>query len=299
MRNWVFNRRYIEMFRQVQTYPPVFELVIKSRRPQLGIREGDKYLLLGEQKPHGFRFKEYGEVKDIAIPEDLPFSPSEITENERRKALGIPLLAPMRKHTIQISPEKQLGPLNRFDDLIYSLLTVKNYARPMVHFQRQYRELVNKDFETIINGWVYVSRTAFGKLGNALPNDIKLQFMLIVMEEFKTMDFTSLKYDKVFDSLKDYLEGYVLSQGRLLIEIERMLREDLGDLDIPVAEIGFYDDESKKADLVQPQAKLFQELFAVDPENTLIQEIKTGIKKNKHEERFYNMFKERTWPLFI
>jgi hypothetical protein len=132
-------------------------------------------------------------------------------------------------------------------------------------------------------------------LGNALPNDVKLEFMLIVMREFNTKDFTNLKYDDVFDHLKNYIEGHILSQGKLLTETERML-EKIG---VPAAKIGFYDEKSHKADLVQTQAGLFRDLSDLDPENTLIQEIETEIKKNEQENRFYNMFKKRALPLFI
>ncbi len=297
MRNWVFNDKYLDI-RQVQTNRPIFELDIISRWSRIRVSEGDYYLLLSAQ-PHGFQFKEHGEVVYTADPQALPLSQREINDNERRERLGLDLMPPRNRHTIQISPEKQLEAINRFDDLIYSLLTVKNYARPMVHFQRQYRELGKKDYETITKGWLYVARTAFGKLVNALPKETKLQFMLHAMRDFDTVDFTNLKYDALLDNLKNYIEGHILSQGRLLRETERMLREDLNGLDIPVAEIGFYDEERQKADLVQTQAGLFQDLFDIDPESTLIQEIKTEVEKNEQEDRFYNMFKKRTWPLFI
>ena len=79
-----------------------------------------------------------------------------------------------------------------------------------------------------------------------------------------------------------------------------MLHYDLNGLNIQAAEIGFYDEESQKADLVQNQAGLFKKLFAIDPGNTLIQEIKKEIDDNKNDENyFYNLFKKRSWPLFV
>lgn len=293
MRNWVFNEKYLNV-REVQTNPLKFELDIISRWSRIRVSEGDNYILLSNQ-PDDFIFKEYGRVLYVADPVVLPYTQGEINENDRRTRLGLPLMPPRNKHTVRITPEKQLQTINRFDDLVYSLLVVYNYAWPMIHFQRQYRELGNKDYETITKGWLYVARTAFGKIGNALPNDVKLEFMLIVMREFNTMDFKDLKYDDVFDHLKNYIEGHILSQGRLLIETERML-EKIG---VPAAGIGFYDEESHKSDLVQTQADLFRELFDLDPENTLIQETKTEIEKNEQEDRFYKLFKKRSWPLFI
>lgn len=291
IRNWVFNEKYIDI-RQGNTSP--FELDIISRWSRIRVSQGDNYILLSDET-QGFRFKEQGEVVYTADPQPLPYTQAEINENNRRARLGLDPMPPKNKHTVHISPKKQLHTINRFYDLVYSLLAIKNYARPMAHFQRQYRELNNIDYETIIKGWLYVARTAFGKLVNALPNDVKLEFMLIVTRDFKTMNFTKLEYDKVFDKLEEYIEGHILSQGRLLIETERLLRE----IGVPAAKIGFYDEESLKTDLVQTQARLFQDLFAVDPGNTLIQEIKTEIEENEEESRFDKIFKERAWPLYI
>jgi hypothetical protein len=291
IRNWVFNEKYIDI-RQGHTSP--FELDIISRWSRIRVSQGDNYILLSNQ-PHDFRFKEYGEVKHVADAVGLPYTQAEINENNRRARLGLAPIPPRNKHTVHISPKQQLQNINRFDDLVYSLLAVKNYARPMAHFQRQYRGLSQIDYDTIIKDWLYVARTAFGKLVNALPNDVKLEFMLIVMRDFKTMNFTKLQYDDVFDKLEEYIEGHILSQGRLLIETERMLRE----IGAPAGKIGFYDEENLKTDLVQTQARLFQDLFAVDPGNTLIQEIKTEIERNEEERRFDQIFKDRAWPLYI
>ncbi|UCH97183.1 MAG: hypothetical protein JSV88_10125 [Candidatus Aminicenantes bacterium] len=299
-KNWVLNAKYFKM-RQGETDSSEIQIDIISRWANIGISKEDNYILLKEYKLKKFVFEHYGKVKKVANPIPLPFSAAEERINRRREALGLLPWPHRNKHTIKISPKQDLKENNRFDDFAYSLLTVENHLKPISHFRRQYREICDADFETIKKGWIYISRTAFGKFANAMPQENKMQFMLYVTEKYNTISFKDIDYSKLFDYLYNYIEGHILSQGKLLVETKKILKKELSDPDlkIPVEEIGFVDEERGTYDLVQEQAERFQTLFDLDPAFTLKKRIEKEIQQNKQEPRFYEVFKDKTWPLHI
>jgi hypothetical protein len=119
-------------------------------------------------------------------------------------------------HHFKYEVKTVLNRNNRLSELEYSLPVVDNYNKPETHFQSQYRALPQNDYETIVNGWIYATRTVFGKLINALPRPNKLEFMIQAMDHFSAIDFRNTSLLEGLDFLYQYIDRRILSRGIIL-----------------------------------------------------------------------------------
>ncbi|MFD2556047.1 hypothetical protein [Sphingobacterium tabacisoli] len=200
-------------------------------------------------------------------------------------------------HYFSFEVEEILKENNKLSELEYSLPIISNYLKPEVHFQTQYRTLEKDDYQTIVKGWIYATRTVFGKLANALPRQNKLEFMIESIDNFSTINFKEISLVDGLDFLYKYIDRRILSRGELLIGIDRILNRHLGDL-LPVEEVGLIDPQSNKAQNINSQAKIFNDLFQLEKGKNLKDSLRETIDKNSQlEERFQKMFSRKTWPI--
>jgi hypothetical protein len=195
---------------------------------------------------------------------------------------------------------KLKGPNNSLDQLAFSLLAVEDYYHPAVHFQEQIRTLTKEDYDTVLNGWVYLARTAFGKLANALPLANRLEFRIILLKEFKAEVIQHPDYVKLFGMLYDYIDRRIFSKGRMLIQTAEMMHEVLDDLDKEqIADIGFIAPGQSHGDSIVVQADLFRSLFD-EGKPALLRELNSEVTKNRAtEDRFTHIFSRRELPLIL
>lgn len=200
-------------------------------------------------------------------------------------------------HEAKFQISKELVQNNLLADLEYSLKSIYRYNNPKVHFHQQYRTLPEADFETITNGWIYSVRTVFGKLVNALPRQNKLEFMILSMNEFSTIDFKRVLLRDGLKFLNDYIERRILSRGKLLVETNRLIKTHLGDL-LKSEEIGFVNQDSEKENLLSIQSEIFSDLFKLGDEQKLTTVLRESEQKNiETERRFDKLFDNETWPI--
>jgi len=200
-------------------------------------------------------------------------------------------------HHFNFKVEKTLHKNNRLSELEYSLPVVENYNKPETHFQSQYRTLVTNDFETIVNGWVYATRTVFGKLINALPRPNKLEFMIEAMDHFRTIDFRNTSLLDGLEFLYHYIDKRILSRGKLLVATDKILKSELSNL-LPADQIGFVDPQTMTIFNINDQAKIFNSLFKLESERSLKQSLQDAVENNRGlETRFQKIFKRRSWPV--
>lgn len=201
------------------------------------------------------------------------------------------------EHYFSLEISKVLKRNNLLSDLEYSLKSIYRFNNPLVHFQQQFRELPKQDYDTIINGFVYYSRTAFGKLINSIPRQNKLEFMLQAMDNFSTVDFKNISLYEGLEFLYNYIDRRILSRGKILIETNNMLKDHLGDI-LPQQEVGFYNPQNSKTDNLSKQSDIFERLFKLQKESDVRRLIKKSISEDFHlEERFMQIFKQQTWPI--
>lgn len=266
---------------------------ISSRLNNLGIKEGAKVVVMKPEKRDA-RFISAGsisKVMDIAVIEPTPH------EIKRSAIRGGPPPRKTYRHSFEISINEKLEQNNLLSELEYSLKEVYRYNNPSVHFHTQYRDLMEEDYDTIIQGWIYTIRTVFGKLVNSIPRQNKLEFMLQAMNEFSTIDFAEVPLKEGLDFLHNYIEKRILNRGRLLVETNRIVKEKLNDLLIP-HEVGFINPETKRHNNLNTQAEYFEKLFSLERKHDLKKYVQNTISENSQlESRFDKIFKNATWPI--
>ena len=263
---------------------------IESTEPSIPIEIGDDILFIKVVKDDMI-FTNTGIVSSVGKREFVQGQPS--TPGRRRQFRD----RDKYHHHFNFEIKKILQKNNKLSELEYSLPIVDNYHHPEVHFQAQYRSLPEKDFETIVHGWVYATRTVFGKLVNALPRQNKLEFMIHAMDHFSTIDFSNISLIDGLDFLYQYIERRILSRGRLLVATDGIIKKELSDI-LPTEEVGFAGPENEYVHNISNQAQIFRSLFALEKEKSLKTTVKETVENNKElEARFQNLFSRRSWPV--
>jgi hypothetical protein len=119
------------------------------------------------------------------------------------------------------------SPLKEAVDLksvLYSLTFVHNLEKPYLHFYRGYRSLPTEDFETIISGEVFVSRTAYYTLLEALPHSLQIAFQIQQLLE-PPLRRTNTRFDEQLRRLEQFIADRVISIGNQIIELNRTIEQ--------------------------------------------------------------------------
>lgn len=118
------------------------------------------------------------------------------------------------------------------DDLRFSLTFIKNMQTPRLNLRRSYRSLREHDFKTMVQGDVFLARTAYFELLTALPRETQIEFEISqLMRGGKPIYFGD--FEELLRALERFIDQRVLSVGRslgdLVDRIEAMeLGSDLG-----------------------------------------------------------------------
>ncbi len=308
----VFNEHYAKMEPLRGASSSAVKISVISQERKIKIQEGSPFLINKSiPETSDVLFLSHGILSEVRQPrlasfEDLQTWPNIDKAKEVARDLSRSSVARrvyyihdfIGNHVSQLKNQN-----NTLDQLAFSLLSVEEYEHPQVHFQAQMRLLPQEDYETVLNGWVYLSRTAFGKLANALPLANRLEFRIRMLKEFKTEILPNLDYVALFGMLYDYIDTRILSRGRLLIETADMLKEVFSDLGPEeIAAIGFASPERpSQGDSIEVQANLFRELFA-DGKLAVLQQLNEEVIANRSsEDRFNKLFhrKHKQLPLIL
>lgn len=266
------------------------EFIIKSTEQSLPISAGDDLIFIKPSKGD-LIFSNSGRISKIGrkdIIKGKPVAKGATFSYQNKDAYN---------HYFDFEVKAILNKNNKLSELEYSLPVVENYHKPEVHFQSQYRTLPKNDFDTIVNGWVYATRTVFGKLVNALPRQNKLEFMIEAMDHFSTIDFKDTSLIDGLDFLYRYIEHRILSRGKLLVATDGIIKNELKDL-LPPNDVGFIDPETNSIQNISNQADIFKNLFKLEKEKSLKSSLEDTLKKNRElEARFQKLFIRRAWPV--
>ncbi|WEK20468.1 MAG: hypothetical protein P0Y49_04865 [Candidatus Pedobacter colombiensis] len=269
------------------------DFFISSKDEFLTLSEGDPLVII-KPEVNGLRFVNTALVEKAGKREVILPSKEEISKSRKN---GNPPPKPSYNHYFKYVVEDQLRENNSVNDLEYSLESVDNFGNPATHFQRQYRKIPNDDYETIINGWIYATRTVFGKLINSIPRQNKLEFMLQSMDRFSTIDFKEVPILDGLDFLYEFIETRIISRGKLLVATSKLIKSKLNDL-VDETEIGFINPETEVSNRLLPQAEIFEQLLELEKKVSLKAYLKESVAKNKKlEERFEKKFARKTWPI--
>lgn len=278
---------------------------VLSRERKFPVKQQELIVISRSESASALRFESYGKVTEILDSPKLTLKDLESWPNAAfAKRWAHDLKKPEAKekpiwmHSFKVGEVHTLeGPNCTLDRLAYSLMDVEQFNHPIVHFQQQLRQLDLDDFETIRHGWVYVARTAFAKVANALPLRNRLEFRLWMDREFGREVKTDIDYIKYFALLFDYLEARIFSRGKLLIATDEMIRESsVGIAPGMHGTVGLADDDGN-VDSIHEQANRFRLLFEKGKPK-LLRDLNAEVQKDAQGyKRFKDLFRNKPLPL--
>lgn len=266
---------------------------INSVLDEIDIRENYE-VIIASPIEKDLNFVSEGVITKVNSIDRVPPSPELVAKNKRE---GLSSPKENYSHNFRIKIIKELKKNNLLSDLEYSIKSVYRFNSPIVHFQSQFRSLSKQDYETIVNGWIYIARTAFGKMINAIPRQNKLEFMLQAMDHFSTVDFRTISLNEGLVFLYDYIDRRILSRGRLLVATKKLIEEHLSDI-LPISEVGFINPETKGTNNLNIQAQAFENLFHLEREVDFRKFVERETSEDSTlENRFLQIFKNESWPI--
>lgn len=269
------------------------EFSIVSELQEIPIRKNSKFILLQATKSD-FLFTNEGTVTSSAKIVKLPTPADKMIAAKKNDK---PLPKDKYQHSFNYEIRSKLENNNALNDLKYSLKVVYNFYKPETHFMQQFRDINSDDYKTIVNGWVYTIRTAFGKIVNALPKQNRLEFMLFAMDEFKTIDFVKIPLIDGIEFLNSYVDKRILSRGKLLVATDKLIHSKLKSMVDP-KQVGFVDELTGNEKSIHTQALIFQKLQSLQNKKKLTEYLNNSIGSNDVlQTHFDAMFKRETWPI--
>jgi hypothetical protein len=197
--------------------------------------------------------------------------------------------------TVTLSQHELIKTPNKLDDLLYSLHKVYNYDRPYIHFNRVYSRLTKDDFEVIANGKLFVARTAFGKLVNALHQKHRIAFVQMLIERNPSIYFTSRKYDEVFDLLKEYIETRILIFTEFLSGAWNNFQKINPDSNNQIA---FAESSESRRDLISQQIDSINKMNELNAQNKFYLRLESVEIEFRDTERvFIRKFSKKPLPI--
>lgn len=260
MKTWIINKKSNRV--TFEENEGNHRLEILSRR-KIKIRNGDRIIILDSE------LNLLRDVFDVTLIEIADITPSPLeysrsitpTINEDQEA-------PQEQYynyTFHIKKIAEISDSTDLDDFRYSLEFIKRTNYPEIHLRLPYRHVSNHDFDALLNGKIFWSRTAYFRILNGLPEITASQFNY---EESIRGETKRSNYLEKFNRLVEFVEKIVLAVGHTLMESEKRwnnLRStaSTGSLE----DIHFYSINDQKSSSAGVQLQYFKELFEIlDPQ---------------------------------
>lgn len=203
-----------------------------------------------------------------------------------------------------------LEPARVLSDFTYSLERITRFASPQFHFRNRIVKLTDSDFDTIITGRIFWSRTGFGTFVNSLPVERLLVFVQRVAETNPGVLLRRADYSVLWPLLRNSILTEYLDAHFFVSEIARLagnLQEtglDYQQLRIAIAGTNM----SGSVATLQHELAGFHEtvsnsdtedlrVMASGDQSALFTRIDGRIERDSDTERiFENIFRATPWP---
>ncbi len=193
---------------------------------------------------------------------------------------------------------KRLSTTLNLEDYRYSLLLFAKKSVPFSHKNRAYTKLSNHDFRIITQGKIFLARTAFGKLLNALPCESKYDFIACVVKTFDTTDLRSISYKTALNFLFDFIDQRMKCSGEAIVASGKALTRLLINQNIPPSHIGIFDERELKERLILKQSAHIEHFLEQDSTLDLRTNVLGMIEENLDNETcFEKTFRNYNWPI--
>ena len=207
------------------------EVITVHMKRKLGMVKGDRLLVLSAVNEK-YQFDETAKIESVFF-ENL----------EDDGVISI----------IGLSETKKLDDL-LLDDMLYSLTFVWNTQLPARHFRRGVRLVPEADFNAIVNGSVFLSRSAYFTILGALPEMTRAEFEATeIVGEAQFLETGGInaehlrarrRYESKLRRLQKYIDEQIISVGIELEKLQRIADELKGDGSLQSVRHSFFDQDS-------------------------------------------------------
>lgn len=294
--NWQSNEHKGQIaFRNINRNPR-----IKIEDEFISFKDNDHFSFISEK--HILTTK--GIISSIKTVEDNKLSDYERKVNEARANKKLPKLKYFN-HEVEFKKGIPFTDYKYLDDYSYSLIKIyKRFIKPARHFSRSVTELPKIDYETLDKERIFVQRTMFGRLINALPYPNRLQFLLFAIETFNSPDLREVQLSRAFPFLKDFVGSGVIKMGHYLIKSQEMINNlKLFDQEF---EVGFENNLTIEGslnkltgetniDYINDQVYLFNQVFSIS--NNFEKLFSMDDINPVDTSVFEIAFRRRSWPV--
>jgi hypothetical protein len=199
-----------------------------------------------------------GSIGDLVVVLDLESTNGIFKYDAEISSINLETEDREKSYIIGLTKMKAIDPPNILDDFAYTISRIKNFERPISHFEnRNYRRISYAEYLAISNSQFFIGRTAFGKLVNALHLEHRRAFVQMLLDK----DFELFRYSKDYNQAMLYLEQYL---GANIYPHMTMLQESYGFLkeilsqseqSDTISQVGFAE-EGKNGDLLGVQVNV-------------------------------------------
>ncbi|OYP37211.1 hypothetical protein [Rhodopirellula sp. MGV] len=203
-----------------------------------------------------------------------------------------------------------LEPRRILSDFTYSLERITRFAAPQFHFRNRIVKLSDDDFDTIISGRIFWSRTGFGTFVNSLPVERLLVFVQRVAEIDAGVLLRRANYAVLWPLLRDtilneYADAHFYANE--IVRLAESLRETGLDYELIRIAIGDTTMSGSLAMLQHDLAAFYESITIADTDAlvrvsggvqpSLFTRIDGRIERNSESERIFEMiFRATPWP---
>jgi hypothetical protein len=143
-------------------------------------------------------------------------------------------------------------------DLVFSLKKIYRYENPLRHFRRQYVSLSKADYETILKGRIFWSRTAFGLFANAMTKNHYVQFIGESVPSLLYINDKTNRFVEGWSKIKEFILSHFVEASYLLTDIKGIAEslEKKSKVGLAYSTLQLSDDETGAIDSIKNQEEI-------------------------------------------
>jgi len=189
------------------------------------------------------------------------------------------------------------------EDFTYSLQKIYRYKKPHTHFERTYISLSKYDYNAIINGLIYWSRTSFGIFLNEITNNKFNKFIDKLAMKYPDLLLSEAGFSTLWIELKEFINEEFIFTSTILNSIKELSSnlEDSIQGDFKYDKIKLSSDEqSHVIDSISEQEKRFSNFnkSLIYNKNDIFNLIDEKIEiENEYKKTFEDAFRGSLWPM--
>lgn len=189
-----------------------------------------------------------------------------------------------------------LSKLRNLDELKHSLKCIKDINRPLNGIKNYLNRISKVEFNSIVFGEIYYTRTLFYKLFDSLQKDHKLAFYYKVFSESSNKSRIENNSKILLPLLLDYIESTIYKPAIMFVDSIKILQDLNQNTDI--SKIGFDSpNENRRIDYADIQFKNSEDFISSFNRIPRIDEIKEDYYNYEStENEFYEIFKSVPFP---